>query len=106
MVDRRRFLIAQAVLALVVVGALGLSVSVIARSIRTARLNRELAAIYGVSGEQMQAEIAAPPIDDGGTYAFAAQASDATTSPYGELSAMVMPDGSPIVVPQIGRAHV
>lgn len=103
MVNRRRFLITQAVLALVVVVALGLSASVIARSIRTARLNRELAAIYGVSGEQMQAQIAAPPIGDGGTNAFAAQASGAAASPYGELSAMVMPDGSPIVVPQTAQ---
>ena len=48
-------MIAQAVLAAVVVGALALSTSVIVRSIRTARLNRELASIYGVSGRAMEA---------------------------------------------------
>ena len=99
-VNRRRFFAVQAVLALVVVAALGLSASVIVRSVRTARLNRELAAIYGVSGEAMEAQIAAPPVGDGETPAFAAQASGASESPYGELSAMVMPDGSPIVVPE------
>ena len=100
-VNRRRFMIVQAALALVVVVALSLSVSVIVRSIRTARLNRELAAMYGVSGEAMEAQIAAPPIGDGGSQAyFSAQASGASASPYGELSAMVMPDGSPIVVPE------
>lgn len=93
-------MVAQAVLALVVVAALGLSVSVIVRSIRTARLNRQLAAMYGVSGEEMQAQIAAPPMADGDVPAFAARASDASSSSYGELSAMVLPDGTPIEVPE------
>lgn len=99
-VNRRRFVAAQAVLALVVVVALGLSASVIVRSIRTARLNRQLAELYGVSGEAMQAEIAAPPIGDENAPAFAALAAGTSSSPYGELSAMVMPDGSPIIVPE------
>lgn len=99
-VNRRRFIIAQSVLALILVGALGLSASVIARSIRTARLNRQLAALHGVSGEAMEAEVAAPPIEVGQAPPFAAQATGAASSPYGELSAMVMPDGSPIVVPE------
>ena len=96
-------MVAQAVLALVVVAALGLSASVIVRSIRTARLNRQLAAMYGVSGEEMQAQIAAPPMGDGDIPAFAARASDASSSPYGELSAMVLPDGSPIEVPETAQ---
>ena len=99
-VNRRRFMLAQAALALVLVVALGLSASVIVRSIRTARLNRELAEIYGVSGEEMQAQIAAPPLENGAAPAFAARASGTSSSPYGELSAMVMPDGTPIEVPQ------
>ena len=99
-VNRRRFIAAQAVLALVVVGALGLSASVIVRSIRTARLNRQLAAVYGVSGDEMQAQIAAPPLGDAEIPAFSASASAASLSPYGELSAMVMPDGTPIEVPE------
>ena len=101
MVNRRRFIAAQAALALVVAVALGLSASVIVRSIRTARLNRQLADLYGVSGEAMEAQIAAPPIGDESAPAFAAQAAGASTSPYGELSAMVMPDGSPIIVPEM-----
>ena len=98
-VNRRRFMVVQIVLALTVVVALGLSASVIVRSIRTARLNRQLAALYGVNGEEMQAEIAAPPIQ-GDSPLYAASASVTSTSPYGELSAMVMPDGSPIEVPE------
>lgn len=90
-------MIAQATLAAVLVGALALSASVIARSIRTARLNYELTVIYGVSGDAMEAEIAAPPIEGA---SFAARADSATSSPYGELSAMVLPDGSPIAVPE------
>ena len=100
-VNRRRFMAVQAVLALVAVVAVSLSVSVIVRSIRTARLNRELAAMYGVSGEAMEAQIAAPPIGGEESQAFSAQATRASASPYGELSAMVMPDGSPIVVPEV-----
>jgi sortase B len=38
--------------------------------------------------------------DDGDVPAFAARASDASSSPYGELSAMVLPDGTPIEVPE------
>lgn len=99
-VNRKRFMAAQAVLALVVVVALGLSASVIVRSIRTARLNRQLAAMYGVSGDEMQAQIAAPPISGGEVPAFSARASEASSSPFGELSAMVLPDGTPIDVPE------
>ena len=99
-VNRRRFYVAQAVLALVLVGALGLSASVIVRSIRTARLNRQLAELYGVSGDSMLAQVAAPPLGDSETPAFAAVASPAQSSPYGELSAMGLPDGTPIEVPQ------
>ena len=98
--NRRRFMAAQAVLALVLVAALGGAASVIARSIRTARLNRQLAAMYGVSGSELQVQIAAPPVDDGSEPAFAAIATPTTSSPYGELSAMVLPDGTPIDVPE------
>ena len=97
-VNRRRFYLAQGVLALTVAVALGLSASVIVRSVRTARLNRELAAMYGVSGDAMEAQIAAPPMEN---QTFTAQAEHANSSPYGELSAMVMPDGSPIAVPEV-----
>lgn len=90
-------MLAQAVLAAIVVGALALSASVIVRSIRTARLNRALVEIYSISGDSMEAEIAAPPIEDS---AFTARAEHAESSPYGALSAMVMPDGSPIAVPE------
>ena len=96
-VNRRRFYLAQGVLALTVAVALGLSASVIIRSIRTARLNRELVALYGVSSDAMEVQIAAPPMEN---QAFTARAEPVNSSPYGELSAMVMPDGSPIAVPE------
>ena len=96
-VNRKRFMLAQTALAAVLVGARALSASVIVRSIRTARLNRELASIYGVSGEAMEAEIAAPPIE---ALASAATSVGGASASYGELSAMVMPDGSPIAVPE------
>ena len=94
-------MMAQATLALIAVAALALSISVIARSIRTARLNRELSAMYGVSGDAMEAEIAAPPIDLPEDTTAAARARYASDSPYGELSAMVLPDGTPIEVTPI-----
>ena len=97
-VNRKRFIIAQAVLAAIVVGALALSASVIARSIRTARLNRELASLYVVNATAMEAEIAAPPIEEA---AFTAKSGDAAYAPYGALSAMVMPDGTPINAPMV-----
>ncbi|MBQ3478844.1 MAG: hypothetical protein IJH25_11805 [Clostridia bacterium] len=50
-------------LILVIVGALSLSASVIVRSVRTARLNRRLAVMHNVSGDQMEAEVAAPPVE-------------------------------------------
>jgi len=96
-VDRRRFMIAQGVLALVAVGALALSASVIVRSIRTAKLNRDLAALYAVAGETMEAEIAAPPLETTATQADSTAAAD---GPFGQLSAMVMPDGTPIELPK------
>ena len=91
-------MIAQAVLAAVAVAALGLSASVIVRSIRTARLNRSLVAIHTISGDAMEAEIAAPPI---GTAQSGGSPWTAAASPYGELSAMTLPDGTPIEVPDV-----
>ena len=102
MVNRRRFLAAQAVLAAVAVAALGLSASVIVRSIRTARLNRSLVAMHTVTGEGMTAEIAAPPLTADAT---AAPTQYDPASPYGELSVMTLPDGSPIVVPVVASAE-
>ena len=83
-------MIAQAVLVVVALGALGLSAQVIVRSIRTARLNQSLAALHTADGEAPTAQIAAPPM------------AAATREPSGTLtlSAMGMPDGSEIVGPQ------
>ncbi len=47
--------------------------------------------MHTVSGDELEFEIAAPPIE--------AQPA-AASSPYGELASMTMPDGSPIVVPE------
>ncbi|MBQ3423700.1 MAG: hypothetical protein IJH38_00670, partial [Clostridia bacterium] len=97
--NRRRFMIAQGVLALTAVVALVMAGSVIVRSIRTARLNRQLVVMHTVTGDAMTAQIAAPPVGDGfESEAEAETASRASSSPYGELSAMVMPDGTPIEV--------
>ena len=62
-VNRGRFIVAECVLILVIVGALSLSASVIVRSVRTARLNRRLAVMHNVSEDQMEAEVAAPPVE-------------------------------------------
>ena len=62
-VNRGRFIVAECVLILVIVGALSLSASVIVRNVRTARLNRRLAVMHNVSGDQMEAEVAAPPVE-------------------------------------------
>ena len=94
-VNRRRFLIAQTALALVLVTALALSASVIARSIRTARLNRELVQIHTVSGNAPEVEVAAPALER----------SDAKRTGFGELSMMGMPDGSPIVVAEAAESR-
>ena len=91
-VNKKRFYAAQAVLALVAVSALALSASVIARSVRTAKLNRELEALHTVSGDALQAEVAAPALEDV-SYAPRAAKQEMT------LSMMGMPDGSPIIVP-------
>lgn len=93
-VNRRRLLLAQAALAVIAAVAVALSVSVIVRSVRTARLNRSLVAIHTISGDAMEAQIAAPPLE-----AAVTAAQSRSAAPYGELSAMVMPDGSPISAP-------
>lgn len=98
-VDRRRFLIAQGVLALTAAVALFLAGSVISRSIRTARLNRSLVKMHTLSAEDLQVEVAAPPLQEGES-AVSTAATANRASPYGELTAMVLPDGSPIAVPQ------
>ena len=95
-VNHRRFMIAQAALALVVIVSLGLSASVVVRSIRTARLNKRLVALHTLSGDRMEAEIAAPPVGDS---ALAIQTEKALSSHFGELTLMGMPDGSPIQAP-------
>lgn len=100
MVDPRRFRIARAVLAGIALVALGLSASVIAGSVHTAMLNRSLAATRTVDMAAPEVEVAAPPLETEAVVETA-QAS----SPFGELSAMGMPDGTPIVVPAVVAAE-
>ena len=90
----RRFRIAQAVLAGIALVALGLSASAIAGSVHTAMLNRSLAATRTVGMAAPEVEIAAPPLGS--------EEVDETIrepSPFGELSAMGLPDGTPIATP-------
>lgn len=97
-VSRKRFIITQSVLAIVVIVALGLSASVIVRSIRTANTNRQLTSLLTFEeGTAPEAEAAAPALENSipfingaGTTAAAASA-DAL-----KLSYMVLPDGSAI----------
>lgn len=83
-VSRKRLIIAQSVLAIVAIVALGLSASVIVRSIRTANTNRQLASLHTFA-EWTAPEAAAP-----GTAVNAASANAL------KLSYMGMPDGSAI----------
>ena len=77
-VSRKRFIITQSVLAIVVIVALGLSASVIVRSIRTANTNRQLTSLLTFEeGTAPEAEAAAPALKDALN-----------------LSYMGMPDGS------------
>lgn len=92
--NQRRLRLAQAALALTAAVMLALSATVIVRSIRTARVNKRLAALHAVAGEGMAAEVAAPPLEGG-------QASTRTSAnALGTLSMMGMPDGTPIGQPQ------
>ena len=89
-VNRRRFIAAQAALIVIALGALGLSASVIWRSIRTARLNRTLAAMHTADGQAPTVDVAAPPAADMATL-------PAREAGEMQLARMGMPDGSPIV---------
>ena len=83
-IDRKRFIVSQCVLIAVAVTALGLSVSVIVRSIRTAKLNQKLVALHTVeAGAAPAVEIAAGPVE-------------ARRENGLKLSQMGLPDGSPI----------
>ena len=95
-VNRRRLFAFQGVLALIAATALGLSISVIVTSVRTARLNRELEAMHTVHGDTLEVEVAAPPIENLATHTQGASR-NSTSSSLGKLSSMTMPDGSPIV---------
>ena len=99
--DPRRFRIARAVLACVAAAALGLSASVVIRSVRTSALNRSLVAMLAEGAEAPAVEVAAPPLE-----AARAAASGSTASPFGQLSAMCLPDGSPIPTPVPYDAYV
>ena len=83
-INRRRFIIAQVLLAIVAVSALGLSASVIVRSIRTAKLNESLVALHTVeAGTAPDVEIAAPPMETQRENVL-------------KLVQMGLPDGTPI----------
>ena len=90
-INRHRLWAAQAVLTAVALVALGLSASVVIRSIRTARLNRSLIAMHTVVGKAPEAEIAAPPLEQA-----TGDEKHGATSRLGKLEPMSMPDGSPI----------
>jgi hypothetical protein len=59
-----------------------------------------LVAMHGVAGDSLDIEIAAPPL---GQTAAPARSQAAA---FGELSAMVMPDGSPIAVPAAQTGNI
>ena len=95
-VDRRRFMIAQCLLVAVAVAALGLSASVIVRSIRTAKVNESLVALHTVeAGAAPAVEIAAPPME----------AQETSRQDGGlTLTFMGMPDGSAIKTAAVATA--
>lgn len=99
--DPRRFRIARAVLAGIAVVALGLSASVVVRSVRTSMLNRSLAAMLAEGAEAPAVEVAAPPVEP-----ERSPSSASAPSPFGPLAAMGMPDGSPIPTPAPFDAYV
>ena len=90
--NQRPMRIIRGALVCVALVALALSAQVIARSLKTAKVNRQLAALHTVGGERPEAEVAAPPLpttigagrdhhaDDGGV----------------TLARMTFPDGSAI----------
>lgn len=95
-VDRRRFVIAQSLLVVVAVSALGLSTSVIVRSIRTAKLNESLVALHTVeAGAAPTVEIAAPPME--------VQKTSRQDSCL-KLTFMGLPDGSAITTPEVSTS--
>lgn len=67
-----------------------LSVQVIARSLRTAALNRQLVQMHTVDGQSPTAEIAAPPLD--AEHSLSARTKSAAL----KLALMTMPNGSAI----------
>ena len=98
LVDRRRLIIAQSVLAVVAVVALGLSASVIVRSIRTANTNRQLAELHTFEGGAApETGAPAPAPEQPGPSVQGARARAAAASAGAlKLSYMGMPDGSDI----------
>lgn len=105
--DRRRLFAFQGILALIAATALGLAASVVVGSVRTARLNRELAALHTSDGDAPRVEVAAPPVEghvEGFAVAAAESANDYVSPRYGKLVAMTMPDGSPILPAQTDDA--
>lgn len=88
-------MIAQCLLAIVAVTALGLSASVVIRSIHTAKTNRQLMAMHTVEeGTKPEVEVAAPPLDGS---ALPVNASIPSSIGALRLAFMGMPDGSAIV---------
>lgn len=88
--NRRGLRVLRGALVCVLAVSLMLSARVIVRSVRTARLNRRLAALHTIDGERPEAEIAAPPMG-AGRDTLQAQ----TASPV-HLAMMTLPDGSAI----------
>lgn len=88
--NRRGLRALRGALVCVLAVSLVLSVRVIVRSVRTARLNQSLAALHTVDGERLGAEVAAPPLGAGREVGQAQPASSL------RLAMMTMPDGSAI----------
>ena len=92
-VNRKRYIVAQCLLVAVAVTALGLSVSVIVRSIRTLKLNESLTALHTVeAGAAPAVEIAAPSLNGASRVAVSGL----------KLSFMGLPDGSTIQSAVVG----
>ena len=96
--SQRPMRIFRAGLACVALAALVLSARVVARSVKTAKLNRQLAALHTVDGESPAAEIAAPPLAAAiGAGRTPKQKSGDTGGIGITLARMTLPDGSAIV---------
>ena len=90
--NQRPMRIFRGALACVVLVAVVLSARVIMRSVRTAKVNRQAAALYTMDGERPAVEVAAPPLASESSVGRTPQKKSVGLT----LAQMTMPDGSDI----------